>query len=90
MATDEQFATPSPLPDEAQDHHGPHSHGGTHSHSHSHDRGRPHLHLATTSGVTAATFSPGFSILRASIFVRLGSALAAAILIWAAFHWATR
>lgn len=90
MDTDEISAAPAVQQGQSHDHHLPHSHGGAHGHSHGHTHARPHLHLATTSGLTAATFSPGFSILRTSIYVRLGSALAAAVLIWAAFHWATQ
>lgn len=88
MATDETSAATAPRDERV--HHLPHSHGGAHGHNHTHDHGRPHLHLAETSGATATSYTPGVSILRTSIFVRLGFAVSAAILIWAAFHWATR
>lgn len=88
MAIDEPSASQRRNPDKGHDHHLPHSHGG--GHGHAHDHGRPQLRLATTSGLTASTYAPGFSVLRASLFVRLGFALSAAILIWAAFHWATQ
>ena len=78
---------PRPAAGHDHDHghdHGP-EHGAAQGHAHGHDHAHAHAHGAAARRVS---FRPPFSLVRASLAVRLGLALGLSGLVWAAVLWA--